>query len=48
MPVAASAVESLGLRAADGRLWNHLEYVYHARRMSDMQLGMDHYCVSIV
>jgi hypothetical protein len=48
MPVAANAVESLAMHAADWWMWNRLEYVFHARRMSDMPLGMDHYCLSFV
>jgi hypothetical protein len=42
LAVAVNSVESLGMRAADGWVRNRLEYVFHARRMSDMHLGMDH------
>jgi hypothetical protein len=48
MPVAANAVESLAMHTANWWVWNRVEHIFHARHMSDMQLGMDHYCLSVV
>jgi hypothetical protein len=48
MPVAAKADELLGMRAADGWVWNALGYVFYPGNLSEVRLGMDHYTMSFM
>ncbi len=44
----AQVERSLDLCPANGWVWNELEYVCDMRCVSDMQLDVDHYAMSLV